>query len=1203
MSNSADDGGHGTSTPHLLPEKDGKRLGANDSDGADFEIKMCALVFLRAVQFYSSFQIRSNYEHAGDFDDIVFSYGCPENKQNILVQLKKTGRSNINLSPTGKYPLKDYFQSLKNSQTSQFLKSCTYVFFTNANVKLKPSDVSVKSPAKKLLCTTWKLNDVCKVHITDNNCEDFRDETGAEDFVNRLLIFRNQAALKYLDEFIKQELIKMCNGFVLQCQAIQQTFVEKIKVWWRKKGSRAPLDENWKEWTELKTQLFGRNVLLKQIKFCEDTLSNLERRMLGSEFDIILTKCDSAESQVACSKVFQTFIRKDCLRVLFTDISHSHQSQDMLFSLWSKDAYDMLIITDVTNCCQSLGDNILKYNGNLEKSNKHKIVIISNRDAKTLGLCQYLVDEIDAEFIKSTFNQLDRNSKDLLQNQPVNFQGKKYKLGCIKVDKVLEGGLLQYVLTSPNIQIGEALPACNIKYIPRTLSKRLVVKKSILNSNDMFYLCGINENDLKLLIAESKGQESLDEQWFSNEKYRFNTRSPKDLYKITSGYKCCAKKLSEDPVHFLEVIDDSLHWIHSHGSTDNLFKYIEWCRREEDDCKKLIKDVKTWQAKEEDLVRKEFQTVIVADEPGSGKTALLREVASKMKELYPHRWIINIDLNKHSEILTKMKELGKVTSENVLLLLSKAANLDDSELGKQLLKYYILESGDICILFDAFDEIGPSYTDIVLDILKLILREFRISALWVASRYNVKDKLEHLLETKVFRIEPLSDQEQFDFFSKLWGEEKAKKFRSIVRNKIPIRDGVRVSSFPLHLGMICEVCHDLVMTDNFSITSILLNITNLYEKFIEMKLGIYLKEKALLNSPSAQIKMIEEREREHFMKMHMICSLVVLDIIDELHEFRRHSIMRKVQTICRDIEEGRENLGIIDGLVDGKPHFLHRTFAEFFAGKWLAKHWEENEQVIQRIVFDPQSEIIYKAFCQELASKLPAHLAVLKGDINALVGLKDDLNKTDVLRRTPLHLAAQNRDKGARKVVLELMKYHPDLEITDKLLNLTPLYYASRAKAWSLVRILLEHGAQVQKNVAHLEGVAELVKGMSTARSDYLRYLKTGFEASWAIFNERSIFHLAVRDGEFKLIEELLHDVDDKEMRDFYGDTALCIAVTCRDVNVVQLLMDNGALCGMVNKVGESALQVAQKFKRADICDLFLRSDISMAGNISNVRN
>lgn len=63
--------------------------GATSIDGAEFEIKMAALLFMRGVNSTQSFDLASNVNKLGYFDDLMFSY-IDENEQRYtyVIQLK-----------------------------------------------------------------------------------------------------------------------------------------------------------------------------------------------------------------------------------------------------------------------------------------------------------------------------------------------------------------------------------------------------------------------------------------------------------------------------------------------------------------------------------------------------------------------------------------------------------------------------------------------------------------------------------------------------------------------------------------------------------------------------------------------------------------------------------------------------------------------------------------------------------------------------------------------------------------------------------------------------------------------------------------------------------------------------------------------------------------------------------------------------------
>ena len=71
------------------------------------------------------------------------------------------------------------------------------------------------------------------------------------------------------------------------------------------------------------------------------------------------------------------------------------------------------------------------------------------------------------------------------------------------------------------------------------------------------------------------------------------------------------------------------------------------------------------------------------------------------------------------------------------------------------------------IIFDGFDEISPTYKNIVIDLLK-ILKKSQIKQLWVTTRPNMRVELEDNLEQFAYNLKPLSRQDQTNFLTKCW---------------------------------------------------------------------------------------------------------------------------------------------------------------------------------------------------------------------------------------------------------------------------------------------------------------------------------------------------------------------------------------------------------------------------------------------------
>jgi len=59
-----------------------------------------------------------------------------------------------------------------------------------------------------------------------------------------------------------------------------------------------------------------------------------------------------------------------------------------------------------------------------------------------------------------------------------------------------------------------------------------------------------------------------------------------------------------------------------------------------------------------------------------------------------------------------------------------------------------------------------------------------------------------------------------------------------------------------------------------------------------------------------------------------------------------------LQQANRFLESGRaEQFGIIREMMDGKPHFIHQCFADYFAAKWFTGNCSNCENLISNNLF------------------------------------------------------------------------------------------------------------------------------------------------------------------------------------------------------------------------------------------------------------
>ncbi|XP_067011388.2 uncharacterized protein [Anabrus simplex] len=1164
-----------------------RRSGACTQKGTKFEIKMAALVYLRAKRLLKSFAISINDALAGDFDDIVLTFNSGSKKYELLMQLKHLDRNVAKAalaSKSGKLSLNEMFSSVK----SRFIpptpapKDTVCILFTNTAVNLGTSQraSNIDPLVTDLLCTS-DTDSVLEVNINDEVCTTFKEQPGATEFVRNFFIFSSQVDVDHLDEIIKQEFIKFTFRIIPNYRNLEIVYLDNIETYWDMTGKVPYLTEDWGKWSSIQHLLTGNNILLPHIRFDEQILNTLAQKLLDSNHQKIHVVCRDSSVLLTSMKVNQALVKLRNQRHLFTSTDEQKENLNIVLKLWESNSYDILTIGwNSSNCTYKL-----EIDENIFLKKQKKLILISDgRRSISDIFTDRLVDrwyDLDEAF---SFSQLDNSFQETVLNQPINLQGIEVKLSDLGVRKELLSESLMSFLNCGNIQLGRKLEFPCKRYIPRTLCKQVAIKKDILGVAEIpNEVCVEGVTDEKLRSEINKVRMSKD---------LGNFQEPTKVKSVANAG--IRSQHSVDPIHTLEMKDDMLYWRCSSGDPGYLYEFLNVTQGEIEDVKRFIENCKTSNPKEDVLVTAGMRKVIVAGEPGIGKSDLFLHIAHKLKDLYPAFWVIPLNLEDVAKYMNE-KENCIVNKESVFRMLTSATDVQESPVEKTFLEEAIENSGKIFILCDGFDEIYPKYSELVLEVFNTIL-ETKLSGLWVSSRQAAVDKLENCLQAKAFSLEPFTKDESLRYLRDILGWDDANKIIEFIQKSTC--DGTNpVSSYPLHLMMIC----DLIDSGGFPTNGKLLNLYEMYRSFINIKL-----EKYLDNTVKDTHVHMRHIYAKVFIESHMICSIIALDILNELQEEQRNNILKDFFNNYREIVRGgHEKTGIIDGLSeDDRPRFVHRTFAEYFAALWLVKNKDSNLKYIGKIIFDTHQNVLRAVFNRLLAENCPIHLAVLDNDISDLCErLKNpDLDSKDGGGRTPLHLASLSDDKVSVKMMEEILHYQPKLEIRDKLLNSTPLYYAVKAEMWDGVRLLLQHGAHVENSISEYSYVADLKERVRFKNSRFTTYLDLEFEINWPIFVEyKTILHLAAVSGSEDCIKMLLESRAKVEMRDVNGNTPLHDAASKGRTTAVKLLLDKGACFTAANKFGDTPLHMTVRLghkSNTSIVELLLNR-----GAETNVKN
>lgn len=188
------------------------------------------------------------------------------------------------------------------------------------------------------------------------------------------------------------------------------------------------------------------------------------------------------------------------------------------------------------------------------------------------------------------------------------------------------------------------------------------------------------------------------------------------------------------------------------------------------------------------------------------------------------------------------------------------------------------------------------------------------------------------------------------------------------------------------------------------------------------------------------------------------------------------------------------------------------------------------------------------------------HMAARQGHteiVELLLASKANVKAKTIHKRTPLHLAAEF---GYMDIVKLLLDSGANIQAKDHD-EMTPLLYAANKRYIDIVKLLVDNGANIEakdwgkRTSLHLAadwGQIEIVKLL----------LDNGADIDAKDEDERTALHLTADSAEYGGIDiaRLLLDNGARiNARDWDGMTALSLAVDNRNVDVVWLLVENGA--------------------------------------------
>jgi len=455
-------------------------------------------------------------------------------------------------------------------------------------------------------------------------------------------------------------------------------------------------------------------------------------------------------------------------------------------------------------------------------------------------------------------------------------------------------------------------------------------------------------------------------------------------------------------IHWLEKDKSGkLFWQQSQGSLETLRRYID------------TDSSHTYTANDLDKLLEQVQhqrMMLIFDTAGIGKSTVMTHLSKQIKQNFPSKWVVRIDLNDHTDELMALKQeqinrkkANEFVSEKVLKL--------KPGLDLELFKHCCEKKQEvrIVIMLDNFDEISLFYKETVIDLLQA-LRQTAVEQLWVTSRPHLRNELEDKLQQLSCTLEPFSQEDQFEFLTKFWGlkkwfsemKEESKKRLQIYATKLikelvnSINDKDReLTGIPLQTGTLAEAIdeEDRAFCQSFEFTPDLpfqLDLLGLYGRFIERKYDIYQDEK--LQVRVSNVAGIGQRELEliNMRNNHQLLALKVLFTEEQVALFQNN-------TECLFSTGDLTRIGVVQINYEGKLHFIHRTFAEYCVADYLVNYWtkenDTSEQVktfILKDIFMEEDYWVIRVFIDGLLLRCKPSTQMLKQYGNRICVLQND---------------------------------------------------------------------------------------------------------------------------------------------------------------------------------------------------------------------
>ncbi|XP_050079614.1 uncharacterized protein LOC126567438 [Anopheles maculipalpis] len=431
----------------------------------------------------------------------------------------------------------------------------------------------------------------------------------------------------------------------------------------------------------------------------------------------------------------------------------------------------------------------------------------------------------------------------------------------------------------------------------------------------------------------------------------------------------------------------------------------------------------------------------------------------------------------------------------------------------------------LILMLDGFDEIAPCYKIVVMSCFERFARLEGVQRMYLSSRPSDFENTEFkkvfkntLSNCSMKQLKPFARGDIILSLHKFLLHniedyrlcEKAQTIHVLTVLYIVISKALGdLTSVPLLLYMAQVTLLPVIIEHiNFQLHTISkrllanakLDTMALVEHFINRKIEILITDKLgtlMSASKTAAANAIFLAYSKDIKERHILLALCAIFDKNSRAELLSKPEQESVSEQMEKVIQGEERTGIVDGIRDGVPQFVHRMFAEYFAACWLNKNRDRfrNESIFKSQTIWTHSLEKMRDFLDRMILResegCKLHWTLLnksmQGLRQVLLQVPVAVTVKDRVGRLPVHLVAKSNifaDELLKRMPCELVNEKDDL------FGWNALDYAFLLNDGFAIRDLLKWGARLNVDILLQQLYSNDVENIFIYGTNYAYFLR-----------------------------------------------------------------------------------------------------------------